>query len=86
MAAVADLSTVPGSSGPGGWGAGTWTIAPAGFTTGLRSADGSWLLPGEPTIWDVTRPADLEVARGPWTSRRSWVPEPTDLPVSPRNT
>jgi polyisoprenoid-binding protein YceI len=30
-------------------------------STGLRPADGSWLLSGELTIRDVTRPVDLEV-------------------------
>lgn len=30
-------------------------------STGLRPADGSWVLSGELTITDVTRPVDLEV-------------------------
>jgi polyisoprenoid-binding protein YceI len=30
-------------------------------STGLRPADGSWLMSGELTIRDATRPVDLEV-------------------------
>jgi polyisoprenoid-binding protein YceI len=34
-------------------------------STGLRPADGSWLMSGELTIRDVTRPVDLEVEFDP---------------------